>query len=201
MEIIEKPTNERQAENNRPRVGFVHNCYTTPLGRLFQQTCKFGMEKAVGKAWDVLLRYRADGNAEKIREGKKDPDKVFLYDDPLFNLLDKTLKQTAREYLTDNDSERKQKIVCQAIDLVLMLGFEDVYYRPLLKKELAAIVIALADHPEYLDYDQPELMTDAVHNRFKEHIGNRQQTYQAFYKTMARIETEMKQERDQESIK
>ena len=201
MQIISSPDNERQAEHNRPRVGFTHNCYTSPLGRLFQQTCKFGMEKAIGKAWDVLLRYRADGNAEKIRTGKKTPEKVFIYDDPLFNLLNKTLKTTAREYLTDNDSERKQKIVLQAIDLVLMLGFEDVYYRPLLKRELAAIVIALADHPEYLDYDQPELMTDAVHNRFKEHIGNRQQTYQAFFKTMAQIETEMKQERDQESTK
>ena len=191
MEIVAKPANMEQMNHNKPRVGFTHNCYTTGLGRLFQKTCKGGMEMAIGKAWQVLLRYRCNGEAEKIREGKKNPDSAFVYDDPMFDLLNRTLKDTARDYLTDNDSKRKQEIVCQAIDMVLMLAFEDVYYRPLLKREIQNVILAFAEHPEYLDLTKEELMTDTVHNRFKEHVGSRRDSYKAFHMTFHQNEKEI----------
>jgi hypothetical protein len=180
MEIVARPENMEQMNHNKPRVGFTHNCYTTGLGRLFQKTCKGGMEMAIGKAWQVLLRYRCNGDAEKIHKGKKDPDSVFVYDDPMFELLNRTLKQTAREYLTDNDSKRKQEIVCQAIDMVLMLAFEDIYYRPLLKREIQELVIAFAEHPELLDFDQDEQRVDAVYNGFKGHVDEWKKRHAAF---------------------
>ena len=40
---------------------------------------------------------------------KRIPDAVFVYDDPLFELLNRTLKDTAREYLTDAEQARKQQ--------------------------------------------------------------------------------------------
>ena len=180
MEIVARPENMEQMNHNKPRVGFTHNCYTTGLGRLFQKTCKGGMEMAIGKAWQVLLRYRCNGDAEKIREGKKDPDSAFVYDDPMFDLINKTLKQTAREYLTDNDSKRKQEIVCQAIDMALMLAFEDIYYRPLFKREIQELVIALAEHPELLDFDEDEARVDAVYNGFKGHVNEWKKRHAAF---------------------
>jgi len=180
MEIVAKPANMEQMNHNKPRVGFTHNCYTTKLGRLFQETVKGGLEMAIGKAWPMLLRYRCNGDKDKFREGKTNPGSVFVYDDPMFALLNQTLKDTAREYLTDNDSKRKQEIVCQAIDMVLMLAFEDIYYRPLLKREIQELVIAFAEHPELLDFDEDEARVDAVYNGFKGHVNEWKKRHIAF---------------------
>ena len=192
MEIVARPANMEQMNHNKPRVGFTHNCYTTGLGRLFQKTCKGGMEMAIGKAWQVLLRYRCNGDAEKIREGKKDPDTAFVYDDPMFDLLNRTLKQTAREYLTDGEAKRKQEIVCQSIDMVLMLAFEDVYYRPLLKREIQNVILAFAEHPELLELDKDEMRVNAVFNDFKSFVGSQREREKAFQKAFYKYCQEMK---------
>jgi len=181
--VREDPATERQMEqmnHNKPRVGFTHNCYSTKLGKLFQTTCKRGMERAIGIAWPTLLRYRCNGDAKKFREGKKNPDAVFVYDDPLFSLLNKTLKDTAREYLTDADSGRKRTIVTQAIDMIVMLAFEDIYYRPLLKKEIQNVVMAFAKHPELLELNESEAYIDAVFNGFVKDTYSRQGRHKAF---------------------
>ena len=156
-----------QAEHNKPRVGFAHNCYTSPLGRLFQETVKFGMEKAISAAWKPLVRYRANGDKKLFAEGLKNPDAVFKYDDELFQLLNDTLKGTAREYLTDNDARRKQEIVGQAIDMLLTLAFEDVYYRGLMKQSLSDLLVKLAEKPELLEFTKEELMVSTVFANYK----------------------------------
>ena len=159
MKLTHDKATERQAQqanHNKPRVGFTHNCYTTKLGRLFQETVKGGLEMAIGKAWPMLLRYRCNGDKDKFREGKTNPDTVFVYDDPMFELLNRTLKDTAREYLTDSDARRKQEIVTQAIDMIVMLAFEDIYYRPLLKLEIEAVIKAFIEHPELIEWDLEE---------------------------------------------
>ena len=154
----------QQMHHNKPRVGFTHNCYTTGLGRLFQESIKGVIEKAIGKAWPFLLRYRCNGDKDKFREGKKNPDTVFVYDDEMFTLLNLTLKDTATEYLTDADARRKREIVHQSIDMIIMLAFEDVYYRPLLKLEIEAVIKAFIEHPELLEWTIDEQRTDAVFN-------------------------------------
>ena len=184
MKIVYDPDAEKeaQANHNKPRVGFTHNCYTTKLGKLFQDTVKGGLEMAIGKAWPLLLRYRCNGDKDKFREGKADPDTVFVYDDPMFELLNRTLKDTAREYLTDGDSRRKQTIVTQAIDMIVMLAFEDIYYRPLLKLEIEAVIKAFIEHPELLEWDLDEERVDAVFNNFEGYADERKKRHLAFVK-------------------
>jgi hypothetical protein len=183
LQVRPDPGTERQAtqmHHNKPRVGFTHNCYTTKLGKLFQETVKGFLERAIGKAWPMLLRYRCNGDKDKIREGKKNPDSVFVYDDPMFELLNATLKNTAREYLTDCDAKRKQTIVCQSIDMLVMLAFEDIYYRPLLKMEIEAVINAFIEHPELLELDLNETRVDAVFNGFEGYSGERKKRHAAF---------------------
>ena len=183
MKLKHDPRTEeqmKQATHNKPRVGFTHNCYTTKLGRLFQETVKGGLEMAIGKAWPMLLRYRCNGDKDKFREGKKNPEAVFIYDDPMFDLLNKTLKNTARGYLTDSEQKRKQQIVTQAIDMIIMLAFEDIYYRPLLKLEIENVIKAFIEHPELLELDIDEERVDAVFNGFEGYADERKKRHIAF---------------------
>ena len=179
LRIIPDPQSA-QTSHNKPRVGFAHNCYSSKLGRLFQETVKGGLEMAIGKAWPMLLRYRCNGDADKFREGKANPDAVFVYDDPLFELLNRTLKDTAREYLTDAEQARKQQIVTQAIDMIIMLAFEDVYYRPLLKKEIEAVICAFIERPELLEWTVDEERIDAVFNSFTAATHDRRKRHASF---------------------
>jgi len=169
-----------QSNHNKPRVGFTHNCYTTKLGRLFQETVKGGLEMAIGKAWPMLLRYRCNGDKDMFRVGKTNPDAVFVYDDPMFEVLNSTLKDTARGYLTDRAQKRKQTIVTQTIDMIIMLAFEDIYYRPLLKLEIEAVIKAFIEHPELLEWDLNEERVDAVFNGFEGYSGERKARHNAF---------------------
>jgi hypothetical protein len=92
------------------------------------------------------------------------------------------LKGTAKAYLTDNDARRKQEIVCQAIDMLLTLAFEDVYYRPLMKRAFSSLIAELAKRPELLDLDEPELYVDCVFNDAANHIGTKAQRIMEFKK-------------------
>ena len=183
MELKSDPNTARQAEqahHDKPRVGFVHNCYTTALGKLFQESVKGVIERVIGKCHPLLIRYRVNGDKERYREGLKNPDSVFVYDDPMLDLLNRTLKETAREYLTDSDARRKQEIVCQSIDMLLMLAFEDVYYRPLLKKEMQNVILAFAKHPEYLELTQDEAYVDTIFNGFVHETNDRKARHAEF---------------------
>ncbi len=183
MELKPDRATERQAEqakHDKPRVGFVHNCYTTGLGKLFQESIKGVIERVIGKCHPLLIRYRVNGDKERYREGLKNPDAVFVYDDPMLDLLNRTLKETAREYLTDHDSRRKQTIVCQSIDIIMMLAFEDIYYRPLLKKEMQNVILAFAKHPEYLELTQDEAYVDAIFNGFVKETNDRKARHAEF---------------------
>ena len=156
-----------QAKHNRPRLGFTHNPYTTALGKLFQETIKGGLERAIGVAWPLLVRYRCNGDKKKARECiRENPDSAFVYDDELFQILDSSLKGTARRWLTDNDAARKQEVVCQTVDLILTLAHEDIYYRALMKEVLADLFLQIAERPELLDLTKDEETIDLIFNRY-----------------------------------
>lgn len=165
---------ERQALHNRPREGFAHNCYNGGLGMFFQKTVKNGIiEKLLDQAWQGMVKYRTAGNKKAFRAGLREPEKVFVYDDELFTLLDAAVKEAADEWCTDNDGPRKQELVRKATDIVLTIAFEDVYYRGLMKRALDRIVLHLVENPHLLDLSPKEDEIEAVFCRYRDHSMKR----------------------------
>lgn len=183
-----------QAGHNKPRSGFVHNCYTHPLGRLFQESIKGAIERVIGVTWPLLVRYRCNGDKAKTRDALKAPELAFVYDDPLFELLDRVLKDSARETLTDNDAQRKQEIARQVIDLTLTLAFEDVYYRIFLKEVLANLLVELAQCPELLELDKTETEVDLIFNHFIRGVSRKKDRQRSIVKVMEEAEAMRRRE-------
>ena len=197
--IYEFPAQERQALHVKPRVGFSHNCYKGGLGMFFQKTIKNTLiEKLLTKAWEGMVKYRCSGNAKAYRIGLKEPEKVFIYDDPLFNILNSSMKDVVEDWCTDNDGKRKRPLVNKATDIILTIAFEDVYYRGLLKRILSDIVYKLAEQPELLDLTQDEERIDRTFNHYKEYHLDRKWRTEAFWKW---LEHEDKLKKEQEGIK
>lgn len=171
ISAIESSNDEqlKQSLHNKPRHGFAHNCYKGGLGMFFQKTVKNGIiEKLINSAWISLIKYRTNGNKTAFREGKRHPERVFVYDDELFSLLNRAIKSAADDWCTDNDSMRKRELVHKATDILLMIPFEDVYYRALMKRALDEIVSGILENPRLLDLDMTEERIDAVFNRYNE---------------------------------
>lgn len=146
-----------QALHNGPRDGFAHNCYLGGLGMFFQKTVKNTIiEKLLKEAWDGCLRYKSAGNKKAFREARKNPEAVFVYDDPLLACLNSVLKESIVTHHTDNDAARKQQLLFWATDIGLTLLNEDKYYRARAKLHLKDIIDALADHPEWLELSPVE---------------------------------------------
>ena len=155
--MIARDPQSVQALHNGPRTGFAHNCYAGGLGMFFQKTIKNTvLEKLLDTAWSGFLKYRCAGNSAAYRAAKKDPDSAFVYDDPFLALLNRVMKQSIAEHHTDNDAARKQHLMRQATDIALTLFHEDIYYRARMKRHLADIIAAVAEHPEYLDLSPEE---------------------------------------------
>ncbi len=155
--MVAKDPQSVQAPTNAPRVGFAHNCYQGGLGMFFQKTIKNTvLEKLLDTAWSGFLKYRCSGSNAAYREARKDPDAVFVYDDPFLALLNRVMKESIAEHHTDNDAARKQQLMRQATDIALTLFHEDIYYRARVKMHLKDILAAVAEHPEYLDLSPEE---------------------------------------------
>lgn len=179
---------QRQCIHNKPRIGFAHSCYGDKMGEYFQKVIKNGViEKLLNKAWKGLIRYRCNFHGIAYREGLKHPEQVFVYDDPLFELIDSTLKQTASDYCTDIHRDRKVKLVNQALDVALSIGFEDIYYRPLMKKMIDNLIMAAIEHPELFDLDIEEQRTVQVINYAEAHT-NRKKRERIFRELIKRAE-------------
>jgi len=131
------------------------------------------IENLLNTAWKGIIRYKCNGNKAAYRDGLKHPEQVFVYDDRLFDLIDSTLKQTASDYCTDIHRERKIKLVNQALDVALTIGFEDIYYRPLMKKMLDNLISAAIEHPELFDLDIGEERSVQVINGYTKAHNNR----------------------------
>ena len=134
------------ATPNASRVGFVHNCYTTALGRFFQETIKKGILAVIRRVHD-----------KEIPRYDKTP---YEYDDPRLKNLDAVLKSAFAQHLNDNDAERKQEIGTMASDIVLFLMKEDVFYRMVIMRCIQHMVkdalknpenYALTDIEQYID--------------------------------------------------
>jgi len=133
---------------NASRVGFLHNCYNTALGKFFQNTIKTGIMSVLRRLHD-----------KEIPRYDKTP---YVYDDPRLANLDRVIKNGFKNHLNDNDAERKQEIGGMAADVVLFLMKEDVFYRMVIFKSIQDIVkdalknpdlFALTDMEQYM-YDK-----------------------------------------------
>lgn len=134
------------ATPNASRVGFVHNCYTTSLGKFFQETIKKGILSVLRRIHD-----------KEIPRYDKTP---YVYDDPRMANLDRVIKESFKIHLNDNDAERKQEIGGMGADIVLFLMKEDVWYRMVVFRAIQDIVkdaiknpdlFALTDIEQYMD--------------------------------------------------
>lgn len=135
------------ATPNASRVGFVHNCYTTAMGRFFQETIKRGILSVIKRVHD-----------KEIPRYDKTP---YVYDDPRLKNLDAVLKKAFAQHLDDNDAERKQEIGGMAADIVLFLMKEDIFYRMVIMRCIQHIAKDAIQHPEnYALTDFEEYMDD-----------------------------------------
>ena len=155
--MIARDPQSAQALHNGPRTGFAHNCYAGGLGMFFQKTVKNTvLEKLLDTAWSGFLKYRCSGSNAAYREARKNPDAVFVYDDPFLALLNRVMKKSIAEHHTDNDAARKQVLMRQATDIALTLFNEDIYYRARMKRHLADIIAAVAERPDLLNLSPAE---------------------------------------------
>lgn len=155
--MIARDPQSAQALHNGPRTGFAHNCYAGGLGMFFQKTIKNTvLEKLLDQAWQGFLKYRCAGNKRAFQAAKKDPDAVFQYDDPLLDLLNRTMKGSIAEHHTDNDGARKQQLMRQATDIALTLLNEDIYYRARMKLHLKDVIDAVNADPCLLELSPAE---------------------------------------------
>lgn len=100
---------------NDSRNGFLWNCYHSSMGRFFQNTIKHGITSVLARIHDrEIPRY--------------DPE-AYTYDDPRLQNLERILKSSFAKHVTDQDSARKMEIINQAIDIVLFMMKEDIFYR------------------------------------------------------------------------
>lgn len=120
--------------NNESRIGFLHNCYTTSLGKFFQHTIKTGILSVIRRLHDKEIpRY------EKT---------AYTYDDPRLKNLDRILKSSFQTHIDDNDPERKRELARMVTEIVLFLMKEDVFYRITILKCIQDIVHDALENPD-----------------------------------------------------
>lgn len=136
-------------DNNDPRDGFLYNPFVHKMGIWFQKTIKNTViENAIKIAWNGMIKYRCGGDKKQIREATKNADLVYKFSDPFIDTMDYLMKESVREFHTDNDKERKQNILFKCIDMFSFVVNEDIYYRARFKDQAKYIIQYFIDHPE-----------------------------------------------------
>lgn len=120
---------------NDSRCGFLWNCYHSSMGRFFQNTIKHGITSVLSRIHDKEIP-RYDSQA-------------YTYDDPRLRNLERILKESFARHVTDQDCARKQEIINQAIDIVLFMMKEDIFYRGRVFAELQDLGRDVQAHPEH----------------------------------------------------
>lgn len=100
---------------NQSRNGFLYNCYTTKMGRFFQETIKRWLETGIARIH----------NKEIPRYDKE----AYIFDDPRLKLLHDTLLVLIEKYLNDDDKQRKRELVRDISEIWLFMMKEDIYWR------------------------------------------------------------------------
>lgn len=137
--------------NNDPRVGFLYNPFVHKMGIWFQKIIKNQViENAINQAWKGMIKYRCGGDKKQIREALNSPDLVYKFSDPFIDTMDFLMKESVREFHTDNDQERKQNILFKCIDMFSFGINEDIYYRARFKEQAKYIINHFINHPEDL---------------------------------------------------
>ena len=105
------------AVGNDSRTGFLWNCYTSSLGKFFQNTIKGGVVSAITRIHD--------------KEIPRYDKQAYICTDPRVVALDTIIKETINEVIADTDRERKRKIAFMIWDIFKFIGLkEDIFYRP-----------------------------------------------------------------------
>jgi hypothetical protein len=122
---------------NDSRSGFLWNCYTSSLGKFFQNTIKGGILSAIHRIHDrEIPRYDKD---------------AYTCTDPRVQFLDRIVKETIEEVIQDNDRDRKQKIAFMIWDIFKFVGLkEDIFYRPRILQAAVNISKKILEHEDLL---------------------------------------------------
>lgn len=100
---------------NQSRNGFLYNCYTTTMGRFFQETIKVWLEKGLKRIHDKEIpRYDKE---------------AYVFGDPRLKILHDKLLELNAKYLNDNDKERKRELMQDIEEIALFMMKEDIYWR------------------------------------------------------------------------
>ena len=85
------------------------------------------------------------------------------------------MKESVREFHTDNDKERKQNILFKCIDMFSFVVNEDIYYRARFKEQAKYIINYFIEHQEDLtifDLTEAELKNIGKWNDHAEKRAN-----------------------------
>ena len=120
MPVLEQVKDIRMGQvavtsGNQSRNGFLYNCYTTKMGRFFQETIKRWLETGIARIH----------NKEIPRYDKE----AYIFADPRLKLLHDTLLTLTEKYLNDNDKDRKRELVRDISEIWLFMMKEDIYWR------------------------------------------------------------------------
>ena len=100
---------------NQSRNGFLYNCYTTTMGRFFQETIKVWLEKGLKRIHDKEIpRYDKE---------------AFVFGDPRLKILHDKLLFLNEKYLNDSDKGRKRELMQEIEEIALFMMKEDIYWR------------------------------------------------------------------------
>lgn len=150
-----------QAKHNKPRTGFMFNCYSSALGRFFQENIKDKIiERGINSAHDGMLRYRCGGIARLYKYARKHPeehDDIFQYDDRFLSTINTAIKSTVYDIVSDNDATRKRDIIRKATDVMFTMILEDRFYYTRFKLIMSKVYEAIKEDESILDLDDVDL--------------------------------------------
>ena len=150
----------RWADNNESRVGFTYCPYNHPKGRLYQERIKIAMIKGL----DVMYALLGGGSGHKLRERltmkvfgictwyvhrtqrEEYHADIYKFDDPRLQFIRRELQECILEEFSHE--KRKCQFMLKALDIVLSLMKEDIYYRPRFLMLMQRIGRAYTQHPE-----------------------------------------------------
>lgn len=150
----------RWSGNNESRVGFTYCPYNHPRGKYYQERIKIAMLHGL----DVMYALLGGASGHTLRE--RAVTKVFEactwfvhrtqrseYHSDIYKFEDPRLQYIRRELqecilVEFSHEKRKCQFMLKALDIVLSLMKEDIYYRPRFLRMMQVIGQSYTQHPE-----------------------------------------------------
>lgn len=156
----------RWADNNASRVGFTYNPYHHPRGKYYQDVIKIGMIKALDlmyalggggsrvKAWAIDRAFGLSTWAVHKLQREEYHSDIYKFEDPRLQFIRRELQDVIVSEFSHQ--RRKCQFMLKALDIVLSLMKEDIYYRPRFLKVMERIGIAYSIRPDMFAIDDTE---------------------------------------------